>query len=51
MLVKNGDLSLLNSSGIMLEKSYLAEKNLKGKNVAITESLTGTRLEKFKETR
>ena len=40
MLVKNRDISLSISSGIMIERTYLTEKKLKGKNIVITESLT-----------
>ena len=52
MLVKNQDPSLLSSSGIMTERTFLTEKKkLKGKNISITESLTATRMKKLKEGR
>ena len=36
----------------MIERTYLTEKKkLKGKNIAITESLTATRMKKLKEIR
>ena len=46
MLVKNWDLS-----GTIIERTYLAEKKLKEKNIAIMESLTATRMEKLKKAR
>ena len=49
--VKNRDLSLLNSSDIKIERTYLAEQNLKGKNIAVTESLIATRMKKLKKAR
>ena len=51
MLVESRDLSLLNSSGITIERTYLTEKKLKGKNIAIAESLTVTRMKKLKKVR
>ena len=35
----------------MIERTYLAEKKLKEKNIAIMESLTATRMEKLKKAR
>ena len=35
----------------MIERTYLTEKKLKGNNIAITESLTATRMKKLKEAR
>ena len=50
MLVKNQDPSLLNSSGIMIERTFLTEKRkLKGKIISITKSLTATRMKKLEE--
>ena len=52
MLVKNQDPSLLSSSGIMTERTFLTEKKkLKGKNISIMESLTATRMKKLKKFR
>ena len=51
MLVKNRDLSLLHLLGIMIERTHLTEKKLKGKNIAVRESLTATRMKKLKEAR
>ena len=35
----------------MIERTYLTRKKLKGKNIAITESLTATRMKKLNEAR
>ena len=50
MLVKNQDLSLLNSSGIMIERTYLTGKNTK-RYITITKSLTATQMKKLNEAR
>ena len=48
MLVKNLDISLLNSSGITIGRMYLTRKKPNGKNIAIAESLTTTLIKKLK---
>ena len=45
------DLSLFNLSDIMMERTYLAAKNLKRKNIAITDNSTATQMKKSKEAR
>ena len=51
MLIKNRNLSLLNSLGIMIRRTYLTEKKIKRKDIAITESLTATRMKKLNQAR
>ena len=36
---------------IMINRTYLTGKKIKGKNIAITENLTATRMKKLKEAR
>ena len=39
------------SMDIMINRTYLTGKKIKGKNIAITENLTATRMKKLKEAR